>query len=78
MKAIVQYKGEVSKDHPGVYSVCLHGTTIIMYIIVRTCPQWGHFLSLGEDMEDFVIDDIISKQKPNQCAMLVYTESDKL
>ncbi|XP_065884226.1 long-chain-fatty-acid--CoA ligase ACSBG2-like [Dysidea avara] len=34
---------------------------------------WEKFLEVGKDMEDSVIDDIISKQEPNQCAMLVYT-----
>ena len=36
------------------------------------------FLTLGKGTEDSVIDDIISKQQPNQCAMLVYTVSDIL
>ena len=29
-------------------------------------------------MEDSVIDDIVAKQQPNQCAMLVYTVSSLL
>ena len=29
-------------------------------------------------MEDLVIDDIIRKQSPNQCAMLMYTVSGVL
>ncbi|XP_065908687.1 long-chain-fatty-acid--CoA ligase ACSBG2-like isoform X2 [Dysidea avara] len=35
--------------------------------------NWTQFLALGKDTENSVIDDIISKQQPNQCAMLVYT-----
>jgi len=27
------------------------------------------------DMDDSMIDDIINKQEPNECAMLVYTVS---
>ncbi|XP_065884225.1 long-chain-fatty-acid--CoA ligase ACSBG2-like [Dysidea avara] len=54
LKAIVQYRGEVSKDYPDAYT-------------------WEKFLEVGKDMDDSVIDDIINKQEPNQCAMLVYT-----
>ncbi|XP_065906709.1 long-chain-fatty-acid--CoA ligase ACSBG2-like isoform X2 [Dysidea avara] len=34
---------------------------------------WTKFLEVSKDMEDSVIDDIISKQQPNQCAMVVYS-----
>ncbi|XP_065883895.1 long-chain-fatty-acid--CoA ligase ACSBG2-like isoform X3 [Dysidea avara] len=34
---------------------------------------WTKFLELGEDMEDTVIENIINKQRPEQCAMLTYT-----
>ena len=30
-------------------------------------------MELGKDIEDSVIEDKISAQKPNQCALLVYT-----
>ena len=29
-------------------------------------------------MDDSIIDDIVAKQQPNQCAMLVYTVSSLL
>ncbi|XP_065883897.1 long-chain-fatty-acid--CoA ligase ACSBG2-like [Dysidea avara] len=34
---------------------------------------WTKFLELGKDTEDSVIDDIINKQQPNQCAVVLYT-----
>ncbi|XP_065885757.1 long-chain-fatty-acid--CoA ligase ACSBG2-like [Dysidea avara] len=54
LKAIIQYKGELSKRYPKTYT-------------------WKEFLEVGKDTEDSVIDDIIDKQQPNQCAVLVYT-----
>ena len=32
-------------------------------------------MELGKDMEDSVIEDKIKTQKPEQCAVLVYTVS---
>ena len=32
-------------------------------------------MELGRDMESSVVEDIVKKQKPNQCASLVYTVS---
>ena len=40
--------------------------------------QWDKFLEIGEEMEDSVIDSIIAKQLPSQCAVLVYTVSNIL
>ena len=34
-------------------------------------------MELGKDIEDSVIEDKISAQKPNQCAVLVYTVRTK-
>ncbi|XP_065885420.1 uncharacterized protein [Dysidea avara] len=34
---------------------------------------WTKFLELGKDMEDSVIDEIINNQRPNQCAIVLYT-----
>ena len=48
---------------------------IVQYIIDYTL-QWNKFLELGKGMEDSVIDKIIDKQQPHQCAMLVYTVSN--
>ena len=33
---------------------------------------------MGKDMEDSVIEEIVAKQQPKQCAMLVYTVSSIL
>jgi long-chain-fatty-acid--CoA ligase ACSBG len=54
LKAIVQYKGELSQEYPNVY-------------------DWKQFMELGKDTETSVVEDIMQKQKPNQCASLVYT-----
>lgn len=35
--------------------------------------QWKQFMELGRDIETSVIEDIMQKQKPSQCATLVYT-----
>ena len=37
--------------------------------------QWAQFLELGKDIEDSVIEDKIKAQKPEQCALLIYTVS---
>lgn len=37
--------------------------------------QWEQFVKLGKDMDDSVVEDKIKCQKPEQCAMLVYTVS---
>ena len=39
--------------------------------------QWDQFMELGKDMEDSVIEDKMKAQKPEQCALLIYTVSDK-
>lgn len=33
-------------------------------------------MELGKDIEDSVIEDKIKAQKPEQCALLIYTVSD--
>ena len=33
-------------------------------------------MELGKDMEDSVIEDKIKAQRPEQCALLIYTVSD--
>lgn len=37
--------------------------------------QWEQFLELGKDIEDSVIEEKIKAQKPEQCAVLIYTVS---
>ena len=37
--------------------------------------QWESFLELGKDIEDSVIEEKIKAQKPEQCAVLIYTVS---
>ena len=34
-------------------------------------------MKLGKDMEDSVIEDKIKAQKPEQCALLIYTVSGR-
>ena len=40
--------------------------------------QWDKFLKIGKETKDSVIDSIIAKQLPSQCAVLVYTVSNIL
>lgn len=35
--------------------------------------QWEEFMSLGQEIPDKILDDIISSQKANQCCVLIYT-----
>lgn len=35
--------------------------------------QWEEFMSLGLEIPDKTLDDIISSQKANQCCVLIYT-----
>ena len=35
--------------------------------------QWEQFMELGKDLDDSVIEDKIKAQKPEQCAVLIYT-----
>ncbi|XP_049576241.2 long-chain-fatty-acid--CoA ligase ACSBG2 isoform X1 [Syngnathus scovelli] len=35
--------------------------------------SWSDFMKLGHDVPDVSLDDIIAKQKPNQCCTLIYT-----
>lgn len=35
--------------------------------------QWDEFISLGLEIPDKTLDDIISSQKANQCCVLIYT-----
>ena len=37
--------------------------------------QWEQFMELGKDIEDSVIEEKIKAQKPEQCALLIYTVS---
>ena len=37
--------------------------------------QWDQFLELGKDVDDSVIEEKIKAQRPEQCALLVYTVS---
>jgi hypothetical protein len=38
--------------------------------------QWEQFMELGKDIEDSVIEKKIEAEKPEQCALLIYTVSD--
>ena len=35
--------------------------------------QWDQFMELGKDVDDSVIEEKIKSQRPEQCALLVYT-----
>ena len=37
--------------------------------------QWEQFMKLGEDIEDSVIEEKVDAQRPEQCALLLYTVS---
>ena len=37
--------------------------------------QWDQFMELGKDVDDSVIEEKIKSQRPEQCALLVYTVS---
>ena len=39
--------------------------------------QWDQFLELGKDVDDSVIEEKMKAQRPEQCAVLVYTVSDE-
>ena len=35
--------------------------------------EWDQFMELGKDVDDSVIEEMIKAQRPDQCALLVYT-----
>ena len=35
--------------------------------------QWEQFMALGKDVEDGAIEEKIAAQRPEQCALLIYT-----
>ena len=35
--------------------------------------QWDQFMELGKDVDDSVIEEKIKAQRPEQCALVVYT-----
>ena len=37
--------------------------------------QWEQFLEFGKDIDDSVIEEKIKAQKPEHCAVLIYTVS---
>ena len=39
------------------------------------CLQWEDFLKLGDEIENSVVEEKIKAQKPEQCALLIYTVS---
>lgn len=39
--------------------------------------QWQSFMKIGEDVETSEIEDIISAQKPEEAALLIYTVSGR-
>ena len=45
---------------------------------VWSAVQWEQFMKLGEDMDNSVIEEKIKAQKPEQCALLIYTVSIEL
>ena len=38
--------------------------------------QWEDFLKLGDEIETSVVEEKIKAQKPEQCALLIYTVSE--
>ena len=38
--------------------------------------QWDQFMELGKDVEDGAIEEKIAAQRPEQCALLIYTVGD--
>jgi hypothetical protein len=80
LKAVVQYKGKLSQDYENVYDVryMLKETNMsVDIIIILISTQWEQFLELGKDMDDGVVEEKIKAQKPEQCALLIYTVSAK-
>ena len=77
LKAIVQYKGKLSQAYENVYDVSelMTHQRILLIIPHLFDVQWQQFMALGKDMEDSVIEDKIKAQKPEQCALLIYTVS---
>ena len=78
LKAIVQYKGKLSQQYPNVLEVS--GLNFISFVCVSkranmSLHQWDQFMELGKDVDDNVIEEKIKAQRPEQCALLVYTVS---
>ncbi len=46
-----------------------------LMINVLLCMQWETFMKLGDDMEDSVVEEKVKAQRPEHCALLVYTVS---
>ena len=44
-----------------------------MYICINFMFQWKQFMALGKDVEDGAIEEKIAAQRPEQCALLIYT-----
>ena len=75
LKAIVQYKGKLSQAYENVYNVSwaqIIGRADINVLLIHS-TQWEQFLELGKDMDDSVIEEKIKTQKPEQCAVMIYT-----
>ena len=76
LKAIVQYKGKLSQEYDKVYDVSAAAVSEEMdKRITHWCfvLQWEQFLELGKDVEDGAIEEKIAAQRPEQCALLIYT-----
>lgn len=43
------------------------------YIPLLYCLQWEQFMELGKDMADSEVEKILQEQKPQDCALLIYT-----
>ena len=87
LKAIVQYKGKLSQEYPNVYEVtplhtphahhmdaCAHTCTCCLHDTLFG-SQWEDFLKLGDEIETSVVEEKIKAQKPEHCALLIYTVS---
>ena len=43
---------------------------------INSLSQWEQFMELGKDMADSVIEEKMKAQRPEQCALLIYTVSN--
>ena len=48
---------------------------MLRYYDNTSLHQWDQFMELGKDVDDSVIEEKIKSQRPEQCAIVVYTVS---
>lgn len=77
----MQYRGKPVQKYDNVYTVSFVGGLVPLAdhscsLVCCVCVlQWKQFMELGTEVETVQVDNIIHRQRPEQCALLIYTVS---